>query len=125
MDRGRIVQMGSPQEIYARPANGYAADFLGSANLIPAADGKWRVVRREEIEILVGSPSHLGEGRAGGHVVGVIEGVEFRGSITGYRIRTEFGVVHVDTWSVQHGRTHERGEEVVLRIPAQARVVEK
>ena len=39
--------------------------------------------------------------------------------------RTEFGVVHVDTWSVQHGRTHERGEEVVLRIPVDARVVEK
>ena len=119
------MQLGSPQEIYARPVNGYAADFLGSANLIPAGDGKWRVVRREEIEILVRSPSPLGEGRGGGHVAGVIEGVEFRGSITGYRIRTEFGVVHVDTWSVQHGRTHERGEEVVLRIPAQARVVGK
>ena len=40
MDRGRIVQMGAPAEIYAKPVNGYVADFLGSANLIPA-DGKF------------------------------------------------------------------------------------
>ncbi|MDQ3027687.1 MAG: ABC transporter ATP-binding protein [Pseudomonadota bacterium] len=112
MDRGRIVQMGAPSEIYARPANGYAADFLGSANLIPAGDGKFKVARREEIKI--------GEG----DLPGVIEGVEFRGSVTGYRVRTAVGLIHVDTWSVQHGRTHERGEAVVLRIPADARVVE-
>ncbi|MEO7742114.1 MAG: ABC transporter ATP-binding protein [Usitatibacter sp.] len=112
MDRGRIVQMGAPQEIYAGPVNGYAADFLGSANLVPSGDGKHRVVRREEIVI--------GEGE----LPGVIEAVEVRGSITGYRVRTALGVLHVDTWSVQHGRAHERGEEVMLRIPADARVVD-
>ena len=112
MDRGRIVQMGAPTEIYARPANGYAADFLGSANLVPVGNGKFKVVRREEVEIGVGD------------LPGVIEGVEFRGSVTGYRVRTELGLIHVDTWSVQHGRTHERGEKVVLRIPPDARVVE-
>ncbi len=122
MDRGRIVQMGAPSEIYARPANGYAADFLGSANLVPVGDGKFKVVRREEIEI--GSPTIAGSASLGDDVRGVIEGVEFRGSVTGYRVRTAVGLIHVDTWSVQHGRTHERGEEVVLRIPADARVVE-
>ena len=122
MDRGRIVQMGVPAEIYAKPANGYAADFLGSANLIPAGDGKYKVVRREEIEI--GSPTIAGGASLGDDVRGTVEGVEFRGSVTGYRIRTALGLIHVDTWSVQHGRTHERGEEVVLRIPGDARVVE-
>jgi len=57
-------------------------------------------------------------------VAGVVEGLEFPGSVTGYRIRTASGVIHVDTWSVQHGRTHQRGEEVVLRIPPDAREVE-
>jgi iron(III) transport system ATP-binding protein len=66
----------------------------------------------------------LGEGRGEGALIGTIEGVEFRGSITGYRVRTAVGLIHVDTWSVQHGRAHQRGEEVVLRIPAGARVVE-
>jgi iron(III) transport system ATP-binding protein len=112
MDRGRIVQMGAPQEIYARPVNGYAADFLGSANLVPDGEGRSRVVRREEIQI------------GGGDLPGVIEGVEFRGSVTGYRVRTALGLIHVDTWSVQHGRAHERGEQVMLRLPPGARVVE-
>jgi iron(III) transport system ATP-binding protein len=112
MDRGRIVQMGAPQQIYAGPVNGYAADFLGSANLVPDGEGKLRVVRREEVQI--------GEG----DLPGVVEGVEFRGSVTGYRVRTALGLIHVDTWSVQHGRTHERGEEVMLRLPPGARVVE-
>ncbi|HET7729769.1 MAG TPA: ABC transporter ATP-binding protein [Usitatibacter sp.] len=122
MDRGRIVQIGSPQEIYARPVNGYAADFLGSANLVPVGDGKFKVVRREEIEIRRPSPQLSPKGE--GELRGTIEGVEFRGSITGYRVRTELGLVHVDTWSVQHGRAHERGEEVVLAIPTGARVVD-
>ena len=123
MDRGTIVQTGAPAEIYARPANGYAADFLGSANLVPVGEGKFKVVRREEIQI--GSPTIAGGAGAGDDTLpGRIEGVEFRGSVTGYRVRTAAGVIHVDTWSVQHGRTYERGEEVVLRIPPEARVVE-
>ena len=113
MDRGRIVQVGAPTDIYAKPATGYAADFLGSANLIPTDGGKLKVARREEIR--------LGEG----DVRGVIEHVEFRGSVTGYRIRTALGVIHVDAWSLQHERPYRRGEEVTLRIPPDAREVEK
>ena len=122
MDRGTIVQMGAPTQIYAQPANGYAADFLGSANLVPVGGGRFKVVRREEIQI--GSPTIAGDAGAGDDIKGKIEGVEFRGSVTGYRVRTGLGLIHVDTWSVQHGHTYERGEEVVLRIPADARVVE-
>ena len=117
MDRGRIVQMGAPAEIYARPVNGYAADFLGSANLIASGDGKRRVVRREEIEIRA-SPQGGGEG----DVAGIVEHVEFRGSVTGYRIATRFGTLHVDTW--RHGKAYERGQEVMLRFPANPPVVE-
>src|SRR6478672_6563714 len=47
MDRGRIVQVGTPADVYVRPASAYAADFVGSANVL--ADG--RIVRREAIEI--------------------------------------------------------------------------
>lgn len=34
MKKGRIEQLGSPQEIYQRPASAYVADFIGAANLI-------------------------------------------------------------------------------------------
>ena len=32
---GRIEQVGSPRELYERPANRFVADFLGASNLIP------------------------------------------------------------------------------------------
>lgn len=36
MDRGRIVQVGTPAEIYESPANRFVADFIGSVNLLEA-----------------------------------------------------------------------------------------
>jgi iron(III) transport system ATP-binding protein len=153
MDRGRIVQAGTPVQIYARPANGYAADFLGSANLIAVEDElasqvpgmrRFKVrggtiaiagadggldakraaiaLRREEIEIESPGAAALDDGN--NVLPGRIESVEFRGSITGYRVRTAAGLIHVDVWSVQHGRAHERDEDVVLRLPANALLVE-
>jgi iron(III) transport system ATP-binding protein len=101
MDRGRIVQIGAPAEVYATPANAYAADFVGSANVLP--DG--RVIRREAIEI------------GTGELEGVVEGVEFRGAVTGYRVRTQMGLLHVDVWSAHQPRTFHRGEKVMLRLP--------
>jgi iron(III) transport system ATP-binding protein len=34
MEKGRIVQMGNPREIYFRPANMFVASFIGAANLL-------------------------------------------------------------------------------------------
>ena len=34
MDRGRIVQVGTPAEIYESPVNRFVADFIGSVNLL-------------------------------------------------------------------------------------------
>jgi len=45
MDRGRLVQVAPPREIYRRPGSLFVADFIGSPtiNLIPG-----RIVRKEE-----------------------------------------------------------------------------
>jgi iron(III) transport system ATP-binding protein len=50
MNRGKIIQMGTPQEIYGNPVNEFAADFIGAANIIhgqilegPDANGFARV----------------------------------------------------------------------------------
>ncbi|HBF28056.1 ABC transporter ATP-binding protein, partial [Rhizobium sp.] len=37
MNRGRIVQRDDPATLYARPANAFVADFIGSATLISGA----------------------------------------------------------------------------------------
>ena len=34
MNEGRIVQIGTPREVYRRPANRFVADFLGEANFL-------------------------------------------------------------------------------------------
>ena len=36
MDRGRIRQIGTPEEVYQQPTDPFVADFVGTANLIPA-----------------------------------------------------------------------------------------
>jgi iron(III) transport system ATP-binding protein len=35
IERGRIIQIGSPQDIYFRPANPFVARFVGATNLLP------------------------------------------------------------------------------------------
>jgi ABC-type Fe3+/spermidine/putrescine transport system ATPase subunit len=35
MDAGRILQIGTPVELYERPASLFVADFIGSSNLLP------------------------------------------------------------------------------------------
>lgn len=38
MDEGRVVQTGTPQDVYRRPVNSWVARFLGMHNLLP---GEW------------------------------------------------------------------------------------
>jgi iron(III) transport system ATP-binding protein len=35
MNRGKVVQIGTPREIYSNPVNQFAADFIGAANILP------------------------------------------------------------------------------------------
>ncbi|HEX3348574.1 MAG TPA: ABC transporter ATP-binding protein [Acetobacteraceae bacterium] len=45
MNRGKIVQESSPRELYERPTSRFAAEFVGSANLVEArVDGPGRIV---------------------------------------------------------------------------------
>ncbi|MCK0209961.1 ABC transporter ATP-binding protein [Starkeya koreensis] len=51
MQDGDIAQVGTGEDIYARPASRYVADFIGEANLLPlerAADGTLRIAGESE-----------------------------------------------------------------------------
>ncbi|WP_040779893.1 ABC transporter ATP-binding protein [Calidithermus timidus] len=37
MREGQVIQVGTPEEVYARPRTCFVAEFLGAANLIPAS----------------------------------------------------------------------------------------
>ncbi len=46
MSEGRLVQFGTPREIYHAPASQFVADFIGESNLVPcerAAEGRWQL----------------------------------------------------------------------------------
>ncbi|QGY32932.1 ABC transporter ATP-binding protein [Pantoea cypripedii] len=146
MDRGRVVQLGAPLEIYSRPCNTFVADFVGSANLIevsrelPAAGGLRRLmctggvlltdsavpfqpgvrlaVRSEEIHFAeTGAPQD-------GQVAGIVDHVEFRGGQTSYTVKTETGVITVTASGGNRQRIRERGEKVLLQLPSDAHLVE-
>jgi len=55
---GKIMQVGSPQEIYRQPATRFVADFVGSSNILPpdfvqryAGQNRWGSLRPEQIRV--------------------------------------------------------------------------
>ncbi len=50
MDKGHVLQIGEPLEIYDRPATRFVADFIGETNFIPA---RVKEVQGEEAMVLV------------------------------------------------------------------------
>ncbi|MBF8287885.1 MAG: ABC transporter ATP-binding protein [Candidatus Rokubacteria bacterium] len=113
MSAGRIEQVGTPADIYERPANRFVADFMGATNFLaariadtgpPAAvtpsgarlrvkDGHGRpagaevlvVVRPERVRMAA-----PGVG-AGGRLAARVEDVTYVGGILRYRLRLESG----------------------------------
>ncbi|UQZ88951.1 putative 2-aminoethylphosphonate ABC transporter ATP-binding protein [Deltaproteobacteria bacterium Smac51] len=56
MEQGKIIQAGSPEEIYSRPNSRFSADFVGHMNTIelPAVNsGRLFGLRYEDVEILI------------------------------------------------------------------------
>ncbi|MBV8563871.1 MAG: ABC transporter ATP-binding protein, partial [Methylobacteriaceae bacterium] len=70
MDRGAVVQVGMPQDVYERPANLFVADFIGSSNKFPGRvlestggsamielDGAARVLAATPHRLAAGAPA--------------------------------------------------------------------
>ena len=57
-NEGRIVQAGSPRDVYERPASRFVADFVGSSNVLPpefsakhGGPSSWTSLRPEKISV--------------------------------------------------------------------------
>ena len=49
MNAGRIVQVGTPHEVYEQPRSRFVADFIGIANILPSGGGRaWLALRPGE-----------------------------------------------------------------------------
>jgi putative spermidine/putrescine transport system ATP-binding protein len=88
-NEGRIMQVGTPQDIYRRPESRFVADFVGSSNVLPpdfvqrlCGESRWASLRPEAI-YLSGS---------GGHQANVID-ASFLGGST--RLTLDLGSLRV------------------------------
>jgi spermidine/putrescine transport system ATP-binding protein len=50
MNRGRVLQTGTPEEIYEQPADRFVADFIGETNFL---EGQVEEMRAGEVEVVV------------------------------------------------------------------------
>ncbi len=66
MSKGRVLQVGTPEEIYEHPRNKFVADFIGNVNLFP---GKLSVDEADRCAVSTG----IGEIQVGHGVSGTLE----------------------------------------------------
>ena len=122
MNTGRVAQVGTPHEIYERPASRFVADFIGIANILEA-DGGWLALRPEKITLAADRPD------AANTVVGKILDIAYEGDRSLYRIVTEGkGTMVVSTTNIDRMQpaSFARGQKVWLGWSADAghRVIE-
>jgi spermidine/putrescine transport system ATP-binding protein len=143
MDRGRVVQLGTPQEVYTEPLTEFVADFLGVANLLdvecvpgvsatrtvrygdftleaqaPAGDAstaRRAVIRPECVEVL--EPGLTGANR----LPGMVDSVVFLGSTTQLVIRLPHGAVLQSLVTNSARRVSPAtGDPVTVHLPSQS-----
>lgn len=115
MNSGRIIQTGSPEEIYLRPATKFIAEFIGHSNFFDSGEsakyfdinigsGELLSVFPEELE-LVPDESGLFE----------VTDVQFGGAMTEYRARDGSKEVSIVSQFRSGGKIFATGERAVLR----------
>lgn len=63
MSKGRVLQVGSPQEVYEHPSNRFVADFIGNVNMF---DGRLAVDEPDHCAAVTGiGEIHVGHGVSG------------------------------------------------------------
>jgi iron(III) transport system ATP-binding protein len=88
MDQGRLQQVATPQEVYARPANRVVADFMGNINVLPARAVDGGLSLDDGTRLAIKLPAGIATGDAVDLVVRpeniVLDGAEapLRGTVT-------------------------------------------
>jgi spermidine/putrescine transport system ATP-binding protein len=68
MNRGRVEQLGTPEELYERPLTRFVADFIGTTNLltgtVESVNAEYAFVRLASLDLCVVGRSDLAVGKA-------------------------------------------------------------
>jgi spermidine/putrescine transport system ATP-binding protein len=110
MHAGRVEQLGTPEELYERPASRFVADFIGTTNLLHGvmeADGAVRLSSGEQVRVdgdglRPGDPVEMSirpeavalvPPDAIGALRGEVEQAAYLGATVAYQVRTTGGLV--------------------------------
>jgi len=96
---GRVVQQGTPEEVYSQPVDVYTGALFGKYNLIEVA-GQQQFVRPEQVRV----------SKRAGRLQGEVQAVRFFGSYYEIEVNTTQGVI--TAW--QRNVRVARGEEVFI-----------
>jgi putative spermidine/putrescine transport system ATP-binding protein len=120
-NRGRIEQIGTPSEIYERPATAFVAGFVGISNLcsgqlartLTGSDRPF-AIRPEKILI---TPSPLPAANGEVSIKGIIASVTYLGANTRYTIAVDGGELTVARQNAAGESGYGVGQTVVLSWP--------
>ena len=113
-NKGRLEQIASPDDLYNRPATRFVADFVGTANILPAADGVTPskgaavMIRPEKIRLKTG----LQTNSAAPGIRGTIQEVQFFGS---------FWRVSVQRDPSSNASLHQASDLILVDVPVASR----
>jgi putative spermidine/putrescine transport system ATP-binding protein len=111
---GRIEQVGTPREVYERPANEFVAGFVGSSNIVER-DGRRCTVRPEKVR-LTAADAPVADGDP--TVLGTVQEVVYLGSSTRYVVALDDGgtlvAMRQNDESHDGAASEERGRRVRL-----------
>jgi len=138
MNQGRIEQVGSPDELYEKPANAFVAGFIGESNFIQGhvvdrkgdlltlktSDGSklqliWdgEVKLQEEVSFCLRPEKmfFVDESHSESSLTGTVEEVIYVGETKRYKIRiSKDKTINVREMSVKTGGGHKEGEKVKI-----------
>ncbi|MBV7509305.1 ABC transporter ATP-binding protein [Bacillus sp. sid0103] len=126
MNKGNVVQSGSPSEIYTTPINTFVAKFIGNYNvcnievfhkLVRSTELKGNEVAiRPEVIQLVSSGEDSLDLHANWGIKGIVKDVTMTGNVLRYEVETESSAFHVD-YLHHRGKMFEQGARVHILVP--------
>ncbi len=126
LDKGKIQQIGTPEDIYNEPENAFTARFIGESNIIDGtmiddylvefANTRFKCVdfgfeKNEEIEVVIRPEDVELVSPEDGMIKGIVESVMFKG------VYYEMLISEGDrSWKAQSIKLKEKGDEVGIYL---------
>ncbi|GED71652.1 ABC transporter ATP-binding protein [Brevibacillus reuszeri] len=130
MDHGNIVQIGTPEEIYAHPASEFVARFIGNYNVMKRAEmtqlvgeitmaGEAFAIRPEVISLAPLGNDASTQSKNGWSVESVVRSMTLKGNVIRYEVEAKHQKMQVDVLNTSDNHWIRVGTTVFMQIPAE------